>query len=163
MTFDRHEPDRHEPFRNMIDEALVAGPAASSQPLLNEHLQSCAQCREYLETTNRAIASLGGFSFEVDPTLQAKVADAITQRAQQREPTRFSPDRLVMICVLAIALTVAGSFVDLKFGGLLASALDLHPEQLRQGLLAFWIIPSVCLLLLFPLLPLLSRRKERIL
>ena len=155
--------DRHEPFRNMIDEALVAGTSASPQPLLNEHLQSCAQCREYLDSNARVIASLGGFSFEVDPTLQAKVFDAVTLRAQRPESTQFSPNRLVMICVLAVALTIVGSFFDLRFGGLLASALDLHGAELQHGLMAFWIIPSVCLLLLFPLLPLLSRRKERIL
>ena len=155
--------DRHEPFRNMIDEALVAGTSASVQPPLNEHLQSCAQCREYLETTTRAIASLGAFSFEVDPTLQAKVSDAITLRAQQLQPAQFSADRLVMVCLLALTLTIAGSFFDLKFSGLLASVLNLHSAQLRHGLLTFWIISSLCLLLLFPMLPLLSRRKERIL
>jgi len=155
--------DRHEVFRNMIDEALVAGTSASAQPVLNEHLQTCAQCREYLDATTRAIASLGGFSFELDPSLQARVADAITLRAQQLHPAQFTANRLTLICILAIALTVAGSFFDLKFGGLLASALDLHGEQLQHGLLAFWIIPSICLLFLFPLLPLLSRRKERIL
>lgn len=155
--------DRHELYRNMIDQALVAGTSASPQPLLNEHLQSCAQCREYLDTSTRVIASLGGFSFEVDPSLQAKVFDAIAQRARQPDFPRFSPDRLALICILAVALTVIGSFFDLQFGGLLASVLDLHRAQLRQGLLTFWIIPSLCLLLLFPLLPLLSHRKERIL
>ena len=155
--------DRHELFRNMIDEALVAGTAASPQPLLNEHLQSCAQCRDYLDTTTRVIASLGGFSFEVDPTLQARVFDAITLRAQQPGSAQFSPDRLALICILAVALTVVGSFFDLQFGGLLASLLDLHRAHLRHGLLTFWIIPSLCLLLLFPMLPLLSMRKERIL
>ena len=155
--------DRHEPFQNMIDEALVAGTSASAQPQLNEHLQSCAQCREYLETTTRAIASLGGFSFEVNPTLQAKVSDAISLRAQQLEPAQFSAKRLVMACILAVALTVAGSFFDLKFSGLLASVLDLHQAHLQHGLLTFWIIPSLFILLLFPMLPLLSRRKERIL
>ena len=153
----------HTLFRNMIDEALVAGTSASAQPVLNEHLQSCAQCRKYLDDTTRAIASLGGFSFELDPTLQTKVADAITLRAQQLQPSQFRSDRLVIVCVIAVALTVAGSFFDLKFGSLLAFVLDLHGEQLQHGLLAFWIIPSLCLLLLFPLLPLLSRRKERIL
>jgi len=155
--------DPHELFRNMIDEALVAGTPASAQPVLNEHLQTCAQCRKYLDDTTRAIASLGGFSFELDPALQSKVAGAITLRAQQLHPAQFTTNRLVLICFLAFALTVAGSFFDLKFGGLLASAFDLHGEQLQHGLLAFWIIPSICLLLLFPLLPLLSRRKERIL
>jgi predicted anti-sigma-YlaC factor YlaD len=147
----------------MIDEALVAGTSAPARPLLNEHLQSCAQCREYLDTSTRVIASLGGFSFEVDPILQAKVFDAITLRAQQAQAAQFSPKRLGMICILAVALTVIGSFFDLRFGGLLASVLDLHHAQLRQGLLTFWIIPSLCLLLLFPMLPLLSGRKERIL
>jgi hypothetical protein len=155
--------DRHEPFRNMIDEALVAGTAASPRPLLNEHLQTCAECREYLETNARVIASLGGFSFEVDPSLQAKIADALMLRAQQLEPAQFSPDRLLIICLLAVALTVAGSFFDLHLSGLLASALDLRRAELRQGLLTFWIIPSICLLILFPMLPLLSRRQERIL
>src|SRR5215469_4778490 len=155
--------DPHELFRNMIDEALVAGTPASAQPVLNEHLQTCAQCRNYLDATTRAIASLGGFSFELDPSLQSKVAGAITLRAQQLHPAQFTANRLLLICVFAIALTIAGSFFDLKFGGLLASALDLHGEQLQHGLLAFWIIPSICLLFLFPLLPLLSRRKERIL
>ncbi len=155
--------DRHESFRNMIDEALVAGTSAAARPPLNDHLQSCAQCREYLETTTRAIASLGSFSFEVDPTLQAKVSDAITLRVQQLQPARFTPDRLVIVCLLALALTVAGSFFDLKFGSLLASVLNLHGTQLQHGLLTFRIISSLCLLLLFPMLPLLSRRKERIL
>jgi hypothetical protein len=31
----------------------------------------------------------------------------------------------------------------------------------RHGLLTFWILPSFCFLLLFPILPLLSHRKER--
>ena len=155
--------DRHELFRNMIDEALVAGTSASPQPQLNEHLQSCSQCREYLNASTRVIASLGGFSFEVDPALQEKVFDAITVRAQQHDPPRFSSHRLALICILAVALTVIGSIFDLTFGGLLASVLDLHHAQLRQGLVTFWIIPSVCLLLLFPMLPLLSMRKERIL
>jgi hypothetical protein len=53
----------------------------------------------------------------------------------------------------------------LQFGGLIASVFDLQRLQLRQGLLAFWILPSLCFLLLFPLLPLLSKagthREER--
>lgn len=155
--------DRHEPFRNMIDETLLAGTSASPQPQLNEHLQSCAECREYLETTTRAIASLGSFSFEVDPNLQAKVFNAVTLRSQQLAKPQFTSSRLVVACVLAIALTVAGSFFDLKFWGLLAFLFDLHSAQLQHGLLTFWIIPSLWLLFLFPLLPLLSRRKERIL
>jgi hypothetical protein len=55
--------------------------------------------------------------------------------------------------------------VDLRFGDLIASVFDIQRMQLRQGLLAIWILPSLAVLLLFPLLPLLSkagsRREER--
>ena len=53
--------------------------------------------------------------------------------------------------------------IDLQFGGLIASVLGMHPTQMSHGLLTFWILPSFCFLLLFPILPLLSHRKERVL
>jgi hypothetical protein len=57
---------------------------------------------------------------------------------------------------------MSGSFVDLQFGRLIGSVFDI---QVQQRLLAFWIVPSLCVFLLFPLLPLLSkagiRREER--
>jgi hypothetical protein len=70
-----------------------------------------------------------------------------------------------LISLAAVVLTLGGSFVDLQFGDLIASAFDIQRAQAQLGLLAFWIVPSLCVLLLFPLLPLLSkagtRREER--
>jgi hypothetical protein len=152
----------HERFQHMIDEAL-AGPGLE-EPSLREHLQSCSQCQEYLAANNRAIAGLGGFSFAVDPSLNAKVSASLRLRAQQikAEPGRR---RLVLSCMLALVLTAAGSFFDLRLSGLIASVLDVQRMQVQQGLIAFWILPSLCLLLLFPILPLLSagstNQKER--
>jgi hypothetical protein len=60
---------------------------------------------------------------------------------------------------------MGGSLVDLRFGDVIASVFDIGRMPVRQGLLAFWIVPSLCVLLLFPLLPLLSKagthREER--
>jgi hypothetical protein len=60
---------------------------------------------------------------------------------------------------------MGGSFFDLQFGRLIASAFDMQRMQVQQGLLVYWIVPSLCVLLLFPLLPLLSKtgayREER--
>ena len=39
-----------------------------------------------------------------------------------------------MISVAAVILTMGGSFVELQFGGLIASVFDLQRMQLRQGL-----------------------------
>jgi hypothetical protein len=149
----------------MIDETLAAGVSIPEEQSLSEHLQSCVLCQEYLGAGTRVIDSLGGFSFEVDPTLHSKVSTSLRLRAQQLEATQPSRRRLGLVCILALVFTVAGSFMDLQFGGLIASLLDIPSLQVRQGLFAFWIVPSLCLLLLFPILPLLStagtQRKER--
>jgi hypothetical protein len=157
------ESDRHEHFQHMIDESL-AGPVQDEQSL-REHLQSCVPCQEYLAATNRVIAGLGGFSFEVDPTLNAKVSASLALRAQQIQAAQPGRRRLVFSCMFALMLTAAGSFLDLRVSALIASVFHVQGMQIRQELIAFWIIPSLCLLLLFPILPLLSaaatNQKER--
>jgi len=151
--------DHHESFQHMIDESLAGAISAEREQSLREHLDTCPPCQEYLSAGNRVIAGLGGFSFEVDPTLNARVLASLRRRAH--------PDRRrwTLVSVAAVVLTIGGSFVDLQFGDLIASAFDMQHMQVRQGLLTFWIVPSLCGLLLFPLLPWLSkagtRREER--
>jgi hypothetical protein len=151
--------DQHENFRHMIDESLAGGISSERKHSLREHLETCAPCREYLSASNRVIAGLRGFSFKVDPTLNARVVSSLRLAPQ---PGRRG---WALSSVAAVLLTMGGSFVDLRFGDLIASVFDIQRMQLRQGLLAFWIVPSLCVLLLFPLLPLLSkagtRREER--
>jgi anti-sigma factor RsiW len=143
--------DQHETFRHRIDENLAGGISADREQSLREHLDTCPACQEYLNASNRVIAGLGGFSFEVDPTLNARVLSSLRRPAP--------PDRLrwALIGVAAVVLTMGGSFVDLRFGDLIASVFDIGRTPVRQGLFAFWIVPSLCVLLLFPLLPLLSK------
>jgi predicted anti-sigma-YlaC factor YlaD len=155
--------DDHESFQRRIDETLAGETAAGEEESLREHLGSCTQCQGYLAASTRVIAGLGGFSFDVDPALQEKVYASISLRAQRIESRQPSRRRMAWICITAVLLCAAGSFVDLQFGGLIASVLDMHRTQLRHELLTFWILPSFCFLLLFPILPLLSHRKERVL
>jgi predicted anti-sigma-YlaC factor YlaD len=157
--------DSHERFRHMIDETLAGKIPSSQQPSLREHLESCVLCQEYLAASNRVVAALGGFSFEVDPTLNEKVSAMLQRRAQQIQTTQPDRRRWVLSSVLALLLTTVGAFLDLRLSGLIASVFDLQRMHVQQGVIAFWIIPSLCLFLLFPLLPLLSaggtNRKER--
>jgi len=148
--------DVHEEFQRLIDESLAAGITPEKERSLLEHLHACAPCQEYLETSNRVIATLSGFSFEVDPNLPAKVSAAVAVRAKQMETARPNRRRLVVGFILALALTVVGSFLDLQFGSLLAGFFDIRRMQVRHGVLAFSIVPSLGVLLLFPLLTLLS-------
>ena len=60
--------DRHEVFQHMIDEALAAGssaPGGTISPRAPPVLRCNA--RSISNASRRVIASLGGFSFEVDP------------------------------------------------------------------------------------------------
>ena len=157
----------HESFQRLIDESLAGAISAEKERFLREHLDTCAPCQEYLSASNRVIAGLGGFSFEVNPTLNAKVLAGLRLRAQQVRAERAGRRRWSLISLAAAVLTMGGSFVDLQFGRLIAAVFDIQRTQVQRGLLAFWIVPSLCVLLLFPLLPLLSQagthREERIL
>ena len=159
--------DHHESFQRMIDESLAGAISAEKEQSLREHLSTCAPCKEYLSASNRAIAGLSGFSFEVNPTLNARVFASLRLRAQQVQAAQPGRRRWVLISLAAVVLTMGGSFVDLQFGRVIASVFDIQRMQVRQGLLAFWIVPSLFIFLLFPLLPLLSKagthREERIL
>jgi hypothetical protein len=156
--------DHHEGFQHMIDESMAGAISAEREQSLREHLDTCAPCQEYLSTSNRVIAGLGGFSFEVDPTLNARIVAALRLRAQQVQAVPPGRRRWGSISLAAVLLTMGGSFVDLDFGRLIASVFDVQRTHVQQGMLALWIVPSFFVLMLFPLLPLLSKagihRKE---
>jgi anti-sigma factor RsiW len=159
--------DSHETIRHVIDKSLAGEASPQEERSLREHFQDCAQCQEYLSESRRVIASLNGFSFEVDPGLEAKVVSSLKLRAQQLEARQPSRRRIVWGWMIAFVLMVAGSYIASQFGGLAAGVLDLEPMQVQRVLLAFWVVPSLCFWLLFPLLPLLSEiwtnRKGRVL
>jgi predicted anti-sigma-YlaC factor YlaD len=150
----------HEVFQQMIDKALAGGTPVLEELSLREHVESCELCQNYLSASTRGIASLSGFSFDVDPKLQRRVAESIRVRAQQLEASHMSRRRAALITMVAVLLTVAGSYTDLRFGDLLVSGTGL--QHVRQGLVTFWIAPSLFLLLLFPMLPLLSSGREKV-
>lgn len=155
--------DPHATIRDVIDKTLAGGASPEDDRFLQEHLAACAQCQEYLSAGTRVIASLGGFSFDVDPGLERKVLWSLTVRAQQLDTAQSHRRRIVWGCVGALVLLITGSFVALEFGNLVAAALNLPPVQLQRVLLLVWVIPSLFLSLLFPLLPVLSDREERFL
>ena len=151
--------ERHEQFEQMIDRSLAGAGTPEEASLLEEHVGACAGCQEYLSASQRAIAGLKGFSFEAGPRLNARAAAAIRMRAEQMEARRANVRRWVGMSVVAVVLTLVGSVVDLRVGHMAAGLFDLRPMEVRQGLLALWIVPSFGLLLLFPMLPLLAAKR----
>ena len=148
--------DRHQEIRHIIDRSLVGAASSEEKQTLREHLLTCVACQEYLNASNQAIAGLGGFSFEVNPDLHGRVLAALTLRAQQLETNRIQQRPMWWSYLAAFVLTVAGSFTAARFSGLAGAVFHIEPELLNVGLLAVWIVPSLCFCLLFPVLHRLS-------
>jgi hypothetical protein len=152
------QTDRHQPIRQMIDKSLVGTASLKEQQTLREHLLVCASCNEYLGASHRAIASLGGFSFDVDPALRERVLASLAR--QPSEAKRILPIPVWWSRVVALVLTMAGSFAAARLAGVAAPVFHLPAAQIQLGVVAFWIAPSVCFCLLFFVLSVSPNKKR---
>lgn len=153
------QTDRHQSICKLIDKSLAGDVSSQEEKSLRQHLLACAACKQYLDTSNRAIAGLKGFAFETDPNLPGKIFAALTLRAAQLETQQLSHRQLAWSYVAALVLTLAGSFAAIQLGDRFASAFSASQQQVQLGLIAIWIVPSVCFCLLLPTLPLMSKRR----
>jgi anti-sigma factor RsiW len=155
------QTDLHQSMRHLIDRSLAGELSSTEHHSLRDHLHDCAACQKYAEDSRRAIAALGGFSFPANPDLQAKVFAALAERAQQLEAAQPSRRRIVRTCIIAFLLTIIGSFGAWHIGNPLAVVLHLEPAQAQTGVLALWVLPSLCFSLLLPVVLLLSARSAK--
>jgi hypothetical protein len=152
--------ERHASICQLIDKSLAGATSAQQERTLRDHLATCAGCSDYRDATTRAVRGLEGIRFDVDPSLDRKVFASLALRAQQLEANaqqleakQTSRKRLWSTALLALLLTVVGSFAATQLGDVVATAFHIQPAQLQLGLTLFWITPSLCLCLLFVLLP----------
>lgn len=141
--------DRHEPFRHMIDENLAGAISREKEEFLREHLATCAPCTAYLSASNRVIAGLSGFSFEVNPTLHAKVLAALRLEAEKPAHGRFKRLREIPLTswsafVAALTMSFAGSAIVYQIAKRLAIPMHCDPAQIQASVLMFWLLPSLC-------------------
>jgi predicted anti-sigma-YlaC factor YlaD len=155
------QTDLHQSIRHLIDRSLAGELSSTEHHSLHEHLHECAACQKYADDSRRAIAGLGGFSFAANPDLQVKVLSALAQRAQQLEAAQHSRRRIVRTCIFALVFTIVGSFGAWHVGHPLAAVLHLEPADAQAGVLALWVLPSLCFSLLLPVVLLLSARPAK--
>jgi predicted anti-sigma-YlaC factor YlaD len=135
--------DHHDAFQRMIDESLAGALSAEKEQSLREHLSTCATCREYLSASNRVIAGLSGFSFEVNPTLNARVLAAL--RLQAEEMRQHSvPFKNWAAFAVALSMSFVGSGLVYKMAERLAVPMHFVTAQVQAGVLVFWLLPSLC-------------------
>jgi Putative zinc-finger len=141
----------HESFQRMLDESLAGTISAEKQQSLREHLSTCVPCQEYLSASNRVIAGLSGFSFEVNQALNTKVLAALRLQAQQvssAQPRRLQLMRRRIVeykvkaaFAVALLLSIVGSAFVYEVATLL---WHFDTAQVRTDVLIFWLLPSFC-------------------
>ena len=144
--------DHHEIFQRMIDESLAGAISAEKEQSLRAHLFTCDGCMQYLSANNRAIAGLSGFSFEVNPTLNARVLAALRLQAEQVRVAHHTgtlrPRRLQFKTWAAFAVALLMSFIGSAFvyqvAKRLAVPMHFDTAQVQTGVLVFWLLPSFC-------------------
>jgi anti-sigma factor RsiW len=145
--------DGHEWVFKIIDRAFAGEGSDEEAKALREHLRDCAACRDYLDAGKRVVGAVKGFSFDVDPELNRKVMAALAMRAEQLETKSSRRLQIWWGCLAAVLLTVAGSIAASQVTRLLAAVFPVAASQVHFGLVAFWILPSLCFCLLFLLVP----------
>jgi predicted anti-sigma-YlaC factor YlaD len=146
--------DHHESFQRMIDQNLAGVISREKEQSLREHLSTCASCKEYLRASNRVIAGLNGFSFEVNPTLNSRVLAALRLQMQQDRAAR--PNRLRFLrpytvslkvwaaLAAALSMSIVGSALLYKMATYLMVPVHFDNAQVEAGVLVFWLLPSLC-------------------
>jgi hypothetical protein len=146
--------DHHERFQRMIDESLAGAISAEKEHSLREHLATCAPCLEYLSASNRVIAGLSGFSFEVNPTLNARILVALKLRAQQDRAAQPGRRRFMRLhnvrfkvwaaFAVALSMSITGSVLVYQVAKQLTVPMYFDTTQVQAGVLVFWLLPSFC-------------------
>ena len=146
--------DHNDTFQRMIDESLAGVLSAEKEQSLREHLSTCATCREYLSASNRVIAGLSGFSFEVDPTLNARVLTALRLQAEHGRGIlardtgvirqHSAPFKNWAAFAVALSMSFVGSGLVYQMAERLAVPMHFVSAQVQAGVLVFWLLPSLC-------------------
>jgi hypothetical protein len=136
--------DHHESFQRMIDESLAGALSVEKEQSLREHLAICAPCQEYLSASNRVIAGLSGFSFEVNPTLNTRVLTALKLHHTVTMRQHSVPFKNWVAFAVALSMSFVGSGLVYQMAERLAVPMHFVSAQVQAGVLVFWLLPSLC-------------------
>jgi len=131
------QPELHERARQLLDRGMTESIPAEKQRWLDHHLSECAECSRHAELNRRAIQALDSFAFDLDHAAALRVQEAVTRRAERMRSSE------PLAVPLAIALTIAGSFVMWQAVTWLAGQRNLPSRAWQFSFVVFWILPSV--------------------
>ena len=143
MNGDSMNPDVHERARLLV---ALSGPEEMSnadRSWLAGHMEVCASCREFAETTSETIRSLRASPITADGNLVAATRARVRQRAQELNRRQ---ERLwvISICCAAVTIYTALSSAVLWWGlAWLGQQVRIASPVWEGGFIALSFMPAV--------------------
>jgi hypothetical protein len=155
--------DIHERTCLLIDKSLSAELSLQEQESLHAHMLSCARCQQYQAGNSRVVAALDGFTFELPLDLNANVHRSMQQLLHKMEKDHAARRSMLWTAFSAFLLSFLGSSVVWQLSDYLAVYAHMSAGELQTILLLVWIMPSLLISFLFPLIPglLMVRRTQK--
>jgi hypothetical protein len=125
----------------LVDAAMMEGLTPDEQRWLDAHLAECEDCARHAELSQRAVAALSGFAFEVDSQKALRVQETVRVRAEQLAASPAGRLRAWAL-PLALALTAAGSAVMWQAASALAARWGVPAAAWHAAWVACWVLPS---------------------
>lgn len=139
--------DIHEQARKLLSDQQELGSA--EQARLQEHLRTCAACREYGEGIQQLIRALRSVPLAARPALVRSTQATVRRRAAELRRKRERLGMVISSCVM-VSLFALGSTAFLWHGfAWLGQWAQVSDTVWQVGFVVFWVAPTVATSFLF--------------
>jgi predicted anti-sigma-YlaC factor YlaD len=151
----------HDEARQLISLGTDLSDAQQSQ--LRKHLDECADCRKYRDSTGHVIRGLRSLPLAADARLVRATQMRVRFHASRMQEARQRLWFVGMACLgVGLSATLTAPFLWRMFTWIAASAGVSNPVWQEAGFALFWIAPALVVgLLLLARGAHLSNREER--
>jgi anti-sigma factor RsiW len=140
--------DIHLEARRLILDRSGSALDAEKTRRLEAHLEECASCAAYADTTGHAIATLRSVSETPPPALVRATQRTVRLSARNLGEAESQRRMILVSCVLAAGWGVALQPYLWRLLGWLGASLGL-PDPVWQGaFVAMWLVPTLVAVLL---------------
>jgi predicted anti-sigma-YlaC factor YlaD len=134
--------EHHEHARKLLAAARVEGLNATDQAWLDAHLESCGDCRVYVESLDRAVAAARSLQAPVDPVLLETTRRRLHLRARELREHEARMHGLWISCALSWVLGALSAPL-LWWGFRWLGRHMALPDLAWQTAFAFWwVMPA---------------------
>ena len=155
------QTDLHQSMRHLIDRSLAGELSSTEHHSLRDHLHDCAACQKYAEDSRRAIAAprrifLPGKPGPSGKSLRCSRRAGAATRSRAAQPSAYRAHLHHRLSAHHHRL-----LRRIAHGQSTRRCLSPGAREAQTGVLALWVLPSLCFSLFLPVVLLLSARSAK--